>query len=46
MKGEPPSAIPVQGVDVMDLYVNPGAAEKMGVMLPAQLIQTAKVVVD
>jgi ABC-type uncharacterized transport system substrate-binding protein len=32
----------VQGVEITQLFVNPGAAEKMGVTIPEALIASAK----
>lgn len=45
LKGEAPGDIAVEGVDITELYVNPGMAEKMGVTIPDALIQQAKEVV-
>ncbi|NIA69857.1 ABC transporter substrate-binding protein [Pelagibius litoralis] len=45
LKGEAPGDIAVEGVDITELYVNPGMAEKMGVTIPEALIQQAKEVV-
>lgn len=45
LKGEAPGDITVEGVDITELYVNPGMAEKMGVTIPDALIQQAKEVV-
>lgn len=43
--GEKPSDIPVQGVERLELFVNPGAAERMGVELDEALVASAKQVV-
>jgi putative ABC transport system substrate-binding protein len=45
LKGEKPGDIAVQGVEITQLFVNPGAAEKMGITLPEALVAGAKEVV-
>ena len=45
LNGTKPGDIAVQGVDKMELFVNPGAAQKMGVTLDASLIAEAKEVI-
>jgi putative ABC transport system substrate-binding protein len=45
LKGEKPGDIAVQGVEITQLFVNPGAAQKMGVTLPEALVSSAKEVV-
>lgn len=45
LKGEKPGDIAVQGVEIVELYVNPAMAEKMGVTIPAAVIARAKEVV-
>jgi putative ABC transport system substrate-binding protein len=45
LKGEKPGDIAVQGVEITELYVNPGAAAQMGVELSSDLIGKAKEVV-
>jgi putative ABC transport system substrate-binding protein len=45
LEGANPGDIAVQGVEKMELFVNPGAAEKMGVRLDPKLIAEAKEVV-
>jgi len=45
LKGESPGDIAVEGVEITELYVNPGMAKKMGVTLPDSLIARAKEVV-
>ncbi len=45
LNGKAPGDIPVQGVQKTELYVNPQAAERMGLTLKPALIQRAKVVV-
>ncbi len=45
LKGEKPGDIAVQGVEITELYVNPGAAAQMGVELSSDLVSRAKEVV-
>jgi putative ABC transport system substrate-binding protein len=45
LKGEKPGDIPVEGVQITELVVNPGAAAKMGVTIPDAVIAKAKEVV-
>ena len=45
LKGADPAILPVQFIDKLDLFVNPGSAAKMGVTLPDDLLaEAAKVV--
>ena len=46
LKGEKAGDISVEGVDITQLHVNPGAAEKMGVTIPPAVIARAKKVVQ
>ena len=46
LNGVSPSDIPVQGVSKTELYVNPKAAELMGVSLPEELIREAKEIIQ
>jgi putative ABC transport system substrate-binding protein len=46
LKGEKPGDIAVQGVEITELAVNPGAAQKMGVTIPESVIAKAKDVVQ
>jgi len=46
LKGEKPGDIAVQGVDTVQLFVNPGAAKAMGVTIPDAVLQRAKQVVQ
>jgi len=46
LKGEKPGDIPVEGVEITELHVNPGSAAKMGVTIPAAVIARAKTVVQ
>ena len=46
LKGEQPGDIPVEGVEITELFVNPKAAQAMGVTLPAELVARAKTVVQ
>ncbi len=45
LKGEKPGDIAVQGIEITQLFVNPGAAQKMGITIPDSLIKSAKLVV-
>lgn len=45
LRGEKPGDIPVEYVKKLQLFVNPGAAAKMGVTLPAAMIEEAKEVI-
>ncbi len=45
LKGENPGDIAVEGIRTTELYVNPGAAEKTGIAIPAAIIARAKQVV-
>ena len=45
LKGEKAGDISVEGVDITQLHVNPGAAQKMGVTIPPAVIARAKKVV-
>ena len=46
LKGEKPGEIPVEGVEITELFVNPGAAEAMGIKLPEAVVARAKTVVQ
>jgi putative ABC transport system substrate-binding protein len=46
LKGEKPGDIPVEGVRITELFVNPGAAERMGVAIPEAVAERAKTVVE
>jgi putative ABC transport system substrate-binding protein len=46
LKGEKPGDIPVQGVETVQLYVNPGAAKAMGVAIPDAVLQRAKKIIQ
>jgi putative tryptophan/tyrosine transport system substrate-binding protein len=46
LKGEKPGDLPVESVQTTQLFVNPGAAEAMGIKIPDAVIKRAKVVVD
>jgi putative ABC transport system substrate-binding protein len=46
LKGEKPGDIPVEGVKITELFVNPGAAERMGVAIPEAVAERAKTVVE
>ncbi len=45
LKGEKPGDLPVEGVEITELHVNPVMAEKMGVELPKAVVERAKTVV-
>jgi putative ABC transport system substrate-binding protein len=45
-KGEKPDDIPVEGVEITQLFVNPGAAAKMGVVIPDTVLKRARTVVQ
>jgi len=45
LKGEKPGDIAVQGIEITQLFVNPGAAQKMGITIPDSVIAGAKEVV-
>jgi putative tryptophan/tyrosine transport system substrate-binding protein len=45
LKGEKPGDIAVQGVEITELFVNPGTAAQMGVELSSDLVGRAKEVV-
>ncbi|WP_159587276.1 ABC transporter substrate-binding protein [Chelativorans xinjiangense] len=44
--GESPASIPVGVLETQDLYLNPKAAEAMGVTIPAETLASAAVVVE
>jgi putative ABC transport system substrate-binding protein len=46
LEGELPGTMAVEGVETTELFVNPAAAEAMGVSLPAAVVERAKVVVE
>ncbi len=45
LKGEKPGDIAVQGVEITELFVNPKAAEAMGIAIPEAVVGRAKTVV-
>lgn len=45
LNGEAPGDIPVEGVQITELFVNPAAAASMGVSLPEAVLARAKTVV-
>ena len=45
LKGEKPGDIAVESSDKLELFVNPGAAEKQGVQLSPALINSAAQIV-
>jgi putative ABC transport system substrate-binding protein len=46
LQGANPGDIPVEAVQITELYVNPAAAEAMGVTIPPEMLERAKFVVD
>jgi putative ABC transport system substrate-binding protein len=46
LAGANPGDIPVEGVQITELYLNPNAAAAMGVTIPPELLQRAKFVID
>jgi putative tryptophan/tyrosine transport system substrate-binding protein len=46
LKGEQPGEIPVEGVELTELFVNPAAAKAMGVTLPEAMVARVKTVVQ
>lgn len=46
LRGRNPEGLPVEFVKVVQLFVNPSAAEKMGVTLPAAVIERADEVIE
>ncbi|MCL6416863.1 ABC transporter substrate-binding protein [Aestuariirhabdus sp. Z084] len=46
LDGDSPASIPVQGVERVELFVNPGAAQRMGVTLNSNLVDNAKTVIQ
>ena len=46
LKGEKPGDIAVAGIEITELVVNPGAAEAMGITIPAAVLAKAKEVVN
>jgi putative ABC transport system substrate-binding protein len=45
LKGESPADIPVKKVDMTDLFLNPSAAERMGVTIPQPVLDKATEIV-
>lgn len=46
LQGADPGDIPVEGVQIIELYISPGAAAAMGVRIPPAMLERAKVVVE
>ena len=46
LDGKPVKGMPVQGVDTLQLFVNPGAAKRMGITLSDDFVSSASEVVD
>lgn len=45
LNGQKPGDLPVQGVQKMELHLNPGAATRMGLKLPEGILEEAKEVI-
>lgn len=45
LSGEKPGEIPVEGVEITELFVNPAAAEAMGITIPQAVLARAETVV-
>lgn len=45
LNGQKPGDLPVQGVQKMELHLNPGAAKRMGLKLPEGILEEAKEVI-
>ena len=41
LKGESPADIPVVKIEMTELYLNPKAAEQMGITIPASILARA-----
>ncbi|WP_250658542.1 ABC transporter substrate-binding protein [Alkalimarinus coralli] len=46
LNGQKPGDIAVQGVEKMELHINPGAAQRMGLTLPEGILEEAKNVIE
>ncbi len=46
LNGQSPGNIPVQGVKNTELFVNPGAAKRMGLTLSPEFLSKAKSIVE
>jgi putative ABC transport system substrate-binding protein len=46
LEGEDPADIPVEKVEMTDLYLNPAAAARMGVTIPADVLDRATQIVE
>ena len=46
LKGEKPADIPAKKVEMTDLYLNPAAAERMGVTIPQSVLDTATNIIE
>lgn len=46
LKGEKPENLPVKEIEALELYLNPGAAQKMGVELPQAIVDNAAHIVE
>ena len=46
LNGEAPGDLPVESVETLQLYVNPPSAKKMGVTLPASILEQADITIE
>lgn len=46
LRGEKPSNIPAKKVEMTDLYINPAAAERMGITIPQSILDRATKIVE
>ncbi|SUO96490.1 ABC transporter substrate-binding protein [Suttonella ornithocola] len=46
LKGQKPENLPVKEIEALELYLNPGAAQKMGVELPQAIVDNATHIVE
>ena len=46
LRGESPANIPAKKVDMTDLWVNPGAAQRMGISIPQSVMDRATKVIE
>ncbi len=46
LRGESPADIPAKKVDMTDLWVNPGAAQRMGISIPQSVMDRATKVIE
>jgi len=46
IEGDDPASMPIESLNDIDIVINPGAAERMGVELPQEIIDQAKEVIE